>query len=69
MTALQQVVAVSQPQLSAASSQGPVRSVRDYKVLEVVRGFTGGVSEEDNYVEAKGGEENPKLICAPFTSG
>lgn len=68
MSALQQVVPVC-PKLSSASSKRAVRNVSDYEVLQGVRWFTGGVSEEDNYGEAKGGEESPKLICAPFTWG
>lgn len=69
MAALQQVVTVSQPKLSPASSQRAVRNVSDDKVLEVARLSTGGVSEENNYVEIKQVEESPKLIGGPFTSG
>lgn len=69
MAALQQVVTVSQPKLSPASSQRAVSNVSDDKVLEVVRLSTGGVSEEDNYVGIEQVEESPKLICGPFTSG
>lgn len=57
---------MSQPKLSSASSQRALRDVSDYEVLEVVRLFTEGLSEEDNYVETKQGEESFKLICAPF---
>lgn len=53
--------------LSSTLSQTAARNLMII-ALEVVRLFTGVLSEKDNYTETKWGGGSLKVICAPFTS-